>query len=127
MSKTKMFSEVNAPLSPAVFYMLLSLGVKDRHGYDIMKCVNQDSKGKVKLGPGTLYGSIKKMLEEKLIIELEERPDSNLDDERRRYYRLTNLGRKMLSMELKRFEEALEIAKKVNLDFSLTLLKVSYV
>lgn len=120
MSKAKLFSDENAPLSPAVFYILLSLAIKDRHGYEIMKSVSEDSKGKVKLGPGTLYGSIKKMLEEKLLEELDERPDPQLDDERRRYYRLSDYGRKMLSAELQRYNEALEIAKraKINISFS---------
>jgi DNA-binding PadR family transcriptional regulator len=118
MSKTKMFSASDAPLTPAVFYILLALGVKERHGYEIMKQVHEDSHGKVKLGPGTLYGSIKKMLEEKLIAEVNERPDPLLDDERRRYYKLTNLGKKMLSTELQRFAEALEIAKKAHMDIA---------
>ena len=68
MSKRKQFSE-QMPLTPAIFYILLSLAVKERHGYDIMKQVEQDSSGKIKLGPGTLYGAIKRMLEDKLIIE----------------------------------------------------------
>ncbi len=122
-----MFSKSNEPLSPAVFYILLSLGVKDRHGYDIMKSVTQVSHGTITLGPGTLYGSIKKMLEEKLIEEVDERPDPSMDDERRRYYHLTSLGKKMLSVELKRFDEALQTAKAAKLDISLTSLKISFV
>ena len=127
MSKIKMFSEPEAPLTPSVFYILLALGVKERHGYDIMKQVQEDSKGKVKLGPGTLYGSIKKMLEKNLIVEVDERPDQILDDERRRYYMLTEVGRKMLSIELQRFAEALEIAKRKKLSISFTSVRLSYV
>lgn len=127
MSKLKMFSEQEAPLTPAVFYILLSLGIKERHGYEIMKQVQEDSKGKVKLGPGTLYGSIKKMLDEKLIAEVNERPDPLMDDERRRYYKLTELGKKMLSAELQRFADALEIAKRSKLSISFSLGKLAYV
>src|SRR5438128_1057867 len=80
MSKTKQFSKI-MPLTPAVFYILLSLSTKKRHGYDIMKQVASDSNGKVSLGPGTLYGAIKRMLEEKLIAEV----SSGFGHERRRY------------------------------------------
>jgi DNA-binding PadR family transcriptional regulator len=113
-----MFENNDTPLTPAVFYILLALAVKERHGYDIMKQVQEDSKGKVKLGPGTLYGSIKKMLEEELIKEVDERPDPLLDDERRRYYKLTELGQKMLAIELQRFSEALKVAKNAKLSIS---------
>jgi DNA-binding PadR family transcriptional regulator len=108
---------MQAPLTPAVFYILLALGIQERHGYEIMKQVQADSDGQVKLGPGTLYGSIKKMLEENLIVEVEERPDPTLDDERRRYYRLTEQGRSMLSTELQRFNQALEVARKAKLSY----------
>lgn len=124
-----MFTKASEPLTPAVFYILLSLGIKERHGYDIMKQVREDSKGKVSLGPGTLYGTIKRMLEEKLIVEKDERPDASLDDERRRYYALTELGKKMLSAELQRFDEALNIAKraKFRIAFSTASLLSAYV
>ena len=68
MSKLKAFSNENTPLTPSIFYILLTLAQKERHGYDIMKQVNNDSHNKIKLGPGTLYGAIKRMLEEKLYV-----------------------------------------------------------
>lgn len=119
-----MFSK-SEPLTPAVFYILLSLSLKERHGYEIMKQVEEDSKGKVKLGPGTLYGTIKRMLEEKLIFEIEDRPNGKNDDERRRYYQLTDLGRQMLSVELERFTEALEIAKQSKLNLGVAKLTLA--
>src|SRR5579884_269007 len=99
------------PLTPAVFYILLALSAKERHGYEIMKQVQKDSANQVKMGPGTLYGSIKRMIADKLIVEAQERPDPDLDDERRRYYRITDLGQKVLGAELKRFSTALSVAK----------------
>lgn len=92
------------PLSPAVFHVLLALADAERHGYGIIKEVEARTDGRVRLGPGTLYGSIKRMLEEGLIEESDERPDSELDDERRRYYRLTNFGRRVASAEAERLE-----------------------
>lgn len=109
MSKTKQFSNQNVPLTPPIFYILLSLATKERHGYDIMKQVESDSQGKVKLGAGTLYGAIKRMLEEKLIVELAP------THARRKYYKLTEKGRGMFSNELQRYNEAVELAKQKNL------------
>ena len=79
------------PLTPAMFHILLALADRERHGYHIMQEVEERTEGKVRLGPGTLYGSIKRMLAAGWIEETEERPDRDLDDERRRYYRLTIL------------------------------------
>src|SRR6185437_3455660 len=93
------------PLTPAVFYILLALAAGERHGYQIMKQVKQDSQGQVKMGTGTLYGSLKRMLADGLIAEAGERPDPALDDERRRYYRLTELGQQALNAELRRYAE----------------------
>ncbi len=107
-------SQMQLTLTPAVFYILLALAIKERHGYEIMKQVRADSKEKVQLGPGTLYGAIKRMLEEGLILEADERPDANLDDERRKYYKLTDLGRQSLNTELERMEHALDAARKGN-------------
>lgn len=115
------------PLSPSIFYILLSLSIKERHGYDIMKQVKKESGGKVALGPGTLYGSIKKMLTDGLITESDERPDPALDDNRRRYYKITKLGSKMLSTELQRFEEALKTAKNNKIHIALTSIKLTVV
>jgi DNA-binding PadR family transcriptional regulator len=109
MSKNKQFSNSNVSLTPQIFYILLSLAIKERHGYEIMKQVENDSQSKVKLGPGTLYGAIKRMLEEKLIVEL----DTN--HSRRKYYKLTEKGRAIFSNELQRYREAVELAKKRNL------------
>jgi DNA-binding PadR family transcriptional regulator len=110
MGRSKAFSNPTVPLTPPIFYMLMTLAQKDRHGYDIMKQVLTDSQGKVKLGPGTLYGAIKRMLEEKLIIEL-----PNTVNERRRYYRLTDKGRQIFSNELTRYREAIDAAKRHDL------------
>jgi DNA-binding PadR family transcriptional regulator len=109
MSKIKQFSKQNVPLTPPIFYILMSLATKERHGYDIMKQVENDSQGKVRLGAGTLYGAIKRMLEEKLIIEI------NTAHARRKYYKLTEKGRSMFSNELQRYNEAVELAKQKNL------------
>ncbi|MGO8947882.1 MAG: PadR family transcriptional regulator [Ktedonobacterales bacterium] len=100
------------PLTPAVFYILLALAGGDRHGYQIMKQVQHDSQGQVTMGTGTLYGSIKRMLADGLIAEADERPDPALDDERRRYYRLTDRGRETLAAELQRYDEVVAIARQ---------------
>ena len=78
----------------AAFQILIALADEDLHGYGIMRKVREQSDGKVRLGPGTLYGSIQKLLESKLIEEIDEREDPELGSDRRRYYRLTGLGRK---------------------------------
>jgi DNA-binding PadR family transcriptional regulator len=100
------------PLTPAVFYILLALAGGDKHGYEIMKRVKQDSAGQIKMGTGTLYGSIKRMLADGLIAEAGERPDPALDDERRRYYRLTNLGRRAFTAELQRYAQVVALAEQ---------------
>jgi DNA-binding PadR family transcriptional regulator len=94
------------PLTPAVFYILLALSIKERHGYDIMKQVEADSHGIVNMGPGTLYGSIKRMLEAGLIVEADD-----LEDTRRKFYRLTKMGQKHLSAEVQRYSEVVNLAK----------------
>lgn len=96
-------------LSNSEFYILLSLAIKNRHGYDIMKQVEHDSHGKIQLGPGTLYGSIKRMLEASLIKEVAG------DNPRRKYYTLTSKGKAALSAELERYEETVQLAKRANL------------
>src|SRR3954466_13567558 len=90
------------PLSPPVFHILLALAEGEAHGYAIMQDVAQRSAGVVKLGPGTLYGAIGRMLEDGLIEESEERPVPEMDDSRRRYYRLTELGGEVLATETRR-------------------------
>ena len=87
----------NAPLTPAVLHILLALSTEERHGYGIMKQVESESRGKVKMGPGTLYGSIGRMIEAGLIRESDKKIDPELDDERRVYYQITGLGQKTLA------------------------------
>ena len=98
------------PLSPAFFHILLSLGAGERHGYAIKREIAARTEGKLKLGPGVLYGSINKMLELGLIEEAEDRPDPHLDDERRRYYRITSFGRKAAQAEAARMRELIQLA-----------------
>jgi DNA-binding PadR family transcriptional regulator len=105
------------PLSPAVFHMLLALSEGERHGYALKREIAQRTNGKLKLGPGVLYGSINKMLEAGLIEESDERPDAHLDDERRRYYRITNFGRRVAQAEAMRMRELVAIADR-NLGFA---------
>src|ERR1051325_5292075 len=87
------------PLSLPVFHMLLELAEGERHGYALKRAILQRTGGKLNLGSGALYGSINKMLEDGLIAESDERPDPHLDDERRRYYRITALGRRVAQAE----------------------------
>ncbi len=99
------------PLTPAVFHILLALADGERHGYGIMRDVEAHTQGAVKMGPGTLYGSIKRMLAAGVIEEADERPDPELDDERRRYYRLTPLGRRALAAEAERLVRAVRVVE----------------
>src|SRR5215471_5186462 len=94
-------STAQAPLTPAVLHILLALSTRERHGYGIMKQVEADSEGQVKMGPGTLYGSIRRMMEAGLIRESVKRVDPEMDDERRIYYNITGEGRAALAAELK--------------------------
>lgn len=105
----------NAPLTPAVLHILLALAPQERHGYGIMKQVEADSHGKVKMGPGTLYGSLNRMLDGGLIQETEKKVDPEMDDARRIYYRLTGKGREVLSAELERYREVLAAAERKRL------------
>jgi len=101
----------HTPLTPAVLHILLSLATSEKHGYEIMKQVKQDTQGQVKMGSGTLYGSIKRMLAANLIEEAGDKIDPALDDERRRYYRLTAFGKPSLDMELQRYSDLVSIAQ----------------
>jgi DNA-binding PadR family transcriptional regulator len=107
--------KADAPLTPAVLHILLALSAKERHGYGIMKQVAADSQGKVKMGPGTLYGSLGRMLEAGLIRESDKRADPEMDDERRVYYRLTGIGQEALAAELQRYREVVAVAEKKRL------------
>lgn len=99
------------PLTPAVFYILLSLANGERHGYSIMQEVGEITGQTVRMGPGTLYGSIKRMLVVHLIEEAEERPDPALDDNRRRYYRITPFGHRVLTLEAERLAQMVQQAQ----------------
>ena len=105
-------NNTNAPLTPAVLHILLALSAKERHGYGIMKQVEVDSQGKVNMGPGTLYGSLGRMLEAGLIRESDKKIDPEMDDERRVYYKITGLGQKALAAELERYREVVAVGKR---------------
>ena len=93
------------PLKSHWFHIMLSLAGGEQHGYGIMQDVLNRSTGKVRLWPATLYGSLKRLIEAELIVESDERPAPELDDARRRYYRLTALGRRVLNAECDRLQE----------------------
>ena len=99
------------PLPLPVFHMLLALADGDRHGYALKREILQRSHGKLNLGSGALYGSINKMLEQGLIEESGDRPDPHLDDERRRYYRITPLGQLAAQAEAARLRELVQLAE----------------
>lgn len=111
MSATKTPHDL-LPLTPAVFHILLALADQERHGYGIMKEVEAQTDGDMLLRPGTLYQAIKRMLDLGLIEESTERPDPALDDERRRYYKLSGLGRKVAAAETERLRKLLQIASE---------------
>jgi len=114
MTDTLQNPEEMLPLTPAVFNILLALADGEKHGYGIMQEVETNTKGQVLMGPGTLYGSIKRMLQADLIEESDERADPEMDDQRRKYYKLTNLGRRVLSMEAERLASQVMIARAKN-------------
>ena len=99
------------PLPSAAFHILLALADEDLHGYGIMRSVSAFTGGRVRMGPGTLYGSVKTLLEGRLIEEVEERPDSELGSERRRYYRLSSAGRKLARSEAERLASMVRLAR----------------
>jgi DNA-binding PadR family transcriptional regulator len=98
------------PLTPPVFHILLALAGEERHGYGIMQDVAGQTEGALQLGPGTLYGCLKRMLAAGLVEESEERPDPKLDDERRRYYRMTAFGKRVVRAEAQRLAGAVTVA-----------------
>ncbi len=100
-------------LSPQAFHILVALAERDQHGYGIMQDVAERTAGKLRLSAGTLYGSIKRLMEQGMVVELRasQRPDKEQDDERRRYYRLTPVGRKAATSEMQRMEELLKQAR----------------
>jgi DNA-binding PadR family transcriptional regulator len=99
------------PLPWAAFQILLALADEDRHGYGIMRQVEQQTDRRLRLGPGTLYGSIRTLLDEKLIVEVEPRGEAKAGEERRRYYRLTAAGRKLARAEAERLADLLRVAR----------------
>jgi DNA-binding PadR family transcriptional regulator len=99
------------PLTPAVLNILLALADEERHGYGIMREVEARTGGGTRLGPGTLYGSIKRMLADGLIEESDERPEPELDDQRRRYYRITDFGRGVAGAEAERLQDLVNTAR----------------
>lgn len=103
------------PLPAATFHILMALADGDRHGYGIIQDVSASTDGGLKLSAGTLYRSIQRMLEQGLIVETSERPAPDLDDERRRYYRMTPFGEAVARAELRRIEGLVRIARKQGL------------
>jgi DNA-binding PadR family transcriptional regulator len=99
------------PLTPPVFHILLALVDEERHGYGIMLDVARQTNDALQLGPGTLYGCLKRMLAAGLVEESEERPDPELDDQRRRYYRMTDLGQRVVRAEAQRLTNAVSAAR----------------
>ena len=115
MSSSQDHVEPAGPLTPAMFHVLLALAGEDLHGYAILKEVELRTGGKVRLSTGTLYGIIKRLLADDLIVERRARPSEASEDERRRYYRLTPQGRQVAVAEAERMDEILSIARSRNL------------
>lgn len=109
------------PLTPTVFHILLALADGEKHGYAIMQEVEARTAGAMRLGPGTLYGSIQRMLKDGLIAEVRDRAGTAHGDERRRYYRLTGFGQRVLQAEAQRLEDMVHMArsKRVLPDFGI--------
>src|SRR6185295_17244101 len=113
MAKERVDPEKLLPLTSSVFHILLALSDGDLHGYGIMQEVSEHTAGQIRLGPGTLYGAIKRLLGNGLIVEVDERPEK--DDERRRYYRLTDFGQKVLKAEAQRISKLVSVAQQKRL------------
>jgi DNA-binding PadR family transcriptional regulator len=114
MSRSTLKAEDNPekllPLSNAEFHILLAIADEERHGYAIMQEVRESTQGLIRLGPGTLYRSIQELLQKNLIVESGRYPVAN-EDQRRRYYRISSFGRRVLSAEARRLSEAVALAK----------------
>ena len=113
--RTAVTPESQLPLAPATFEILLALVDGERHGYAIMKEVTTRTEGAVRLGPGTLYGALKRLLEAGLVEEGGERADPELGDDRRRYYRLTKLGLRVARLEARRLDAMVRAARQKRL------------
>lgn len=113
MSRSRRRADADAflPLPEATFHILLALTEGDLHGYAILQDVERRTGGKVRLGAGTLYRSVQRMLEQGLIVESRRRPSPEADDARRRYYRLTSLGEAVARAEMERLSELVELAR----------------
>lgn len=111
MNKAQRDPETLLPLTPAVFHILLALTDGERHGYGIMQEITARTDSKVRMGPGTLYGTIKRMLADGLLEEIGERTDPALSDERRRYYRLTGFGQRVVRAEAQRLAQLVQLAQ----------------
>jgi DNA-binding PadR family transcriptional regulator len=107
--------QAELPLTPGTFHILLALADGERHGYAIMREVGERSEGTVRLGPGTLYGSLKRLLEGGLVEESDDRADPALDDERRRYYRITPFGVAVARAEARRLDALVRVARRKRL------------
>ena len=107
--KKPLSTESFLPLKPHWFHVLLSLADQEQHGYGIMQEVLERTDGRVRLWPATLYGTLKRLIDEDLIEESDERPAPELDDARRRYYRLSRLGRRVLAAESERLEDLVRV------------------
>lgn len=105
-----MTDETSAARSPVGYQILLALAARDRHGYLLRKAVEQQTEGAMRLGPGTLYAAIRRLEDQGLIEESPWRPDADLDDRRRRYYRLTSAGRAALEAETARLQATVKLA-----------------
>jgi DNA-binding PadR family transcriptional regulator len=103
--------EDQLPLTPSVFHILVALSEGERHGYAIMRQVAADTAGALQLGPGTLYGCLQRMLSAGLVEESDWRPDPQLDDERRRYYRISRFGTRVVRAEAQRLVAAVTAAR----------------
>lgn len=111
MKQSKRDPQSFLPLTPAFFNILLTLADGEKHGYAIMQEVIAHTGGTLRLGPGTLYGAIKRLLEDDLIEEIAERPDPAHDDERRRYYGLTEFGQRVAAAEATRLADLVQLAR----------------
>jgi DNA-binding PadR family transcriptional regulator len=107
--------DADLPLTPAVFHILLALSGGERHGYGIMKQVEADSRGRVKMGPGTLYGTLKRLLDAALVEDAGRRIDPGMGDERRIYYRISTAGAEALAAELERYDHLVALARSRSL------------
>jgi DNA-binding PadR family transcriptional regulator len=99
------------PLSRTAMHVLIAIGTEERHGYAIMREIARITEGATRLGPGGVYTTIRRLLDDGLIAECDERPDPELDDQRRRYYRLTGLGRAVAAVEVRRLETLVRAAR----------------